>query len=460
MTNLKQVVLSVTLLLFTLFINLGYASLTNTLNIGGSVQAIMPLTKSELRISNVTVEENDNVNVSTYKYFDPTILQATFVVKRAQSKVILKITILNESNKTYWFDSVKYVVDDVSNSLIGYPNGISLNTKDKITDSVNTFNSNDWVPAQTTRDFYVEFIFGGNTINVDNVSISINFNFVEKIDAVYSELDALLNDPDAYAILSSAFENKYKATGEKVIGNIGNDKAIFDQLFGPNMTITVDGVEKPVTVLIRRENVDGKTTGDSYSTPGGPTGCEYTMYITTDSLTNEGSKVTTYAITYTQGSDGVWHRLAQLYEGETVVEDYNSSNNTYEGSIDVYTWQATANTYEIADGLSYKIGQANGDQYQIMKDFEDIISVQDQNIFNSIDNTKIFKKVYDLLHENMTSTASEVERLRIAFANAAPFYTIYNGGQEIKVNRNCTRAEIISYILDIQEALDYYYQFH
>lgn len=458
MTNSKKVVLLITLFFFSLFINLAYASLSNTLNIGGSIHAIPPLQKSAFRISEVTIEPGNTATVSSYKYFDPTIFQATFNTKNAQTKITFKVTMINESNKTYWFDSVKYLKDDLSNSLIGSSNGITINLKDKITDSANTFNNDDYIPAKTTRDFYVTFTFGGSTVNSGDISISINFNFIEKIDAVYSELDALLNTPEAYSILSSAFENKYKSTGETVIANVGSDAKIFDQLFGPNMTVTVDGVEKPVTVLIRRENVDGKTTGDSYSTQGGPTGCEYTIYITTDSLTTSGAKATTYAITYTQGSDGVWHRLAQLYEGEAVIEDYDNTTSSFEGVIDVYSWQATANTYEIADGLSYKVGQGNGDQYQIMKDFEDIISVQDQNIFNEIDNTKFFKKVYDLLHENMNSTAPEIERLRIAFSNAAPFYTIYNGGQEIKVNRNCTRAEIISYILDIQEALNYYYQ--
>ena len=458
MSNVKKIVIFTTLLLFMLFINVGYASLTRSMNIGGTLQAIKQPVKSELYISNVTLEQDSNVTVSSYKYYDPTILQTSYDNLKNQCVVVYKVTITNDSNKTYWYDSIKYLKDDLSNIYID--NGITIVTKDKKEDGNATFNKNDYVPSKTSRDFYVVFTFGSNVLNKGNIATSINFHFVEKIDAVYDAFEAILNNPETYATLSSTMDSKYKTTGEKVIGNIGNDCWMFDTFFGSNMTITVDGKEVPVTVLIRRENVDGKSTGDSYNVNGGPTGCEYTLYITTGDLSTAGSQVTTYAITYSKGSDGVWHRLAQLYEGTTKVEDYSTTDSVYQGSVDVYSWQATAKTYEIADGLSYKLGQKNGDQYEIMKDFDKIISVQDQNIFNSIDNTQIFKKVYDLLMKNIGSNAPEVERLREAFENAAPFYVIHNGGQEIKVKRDGTRAEIISYLVDIQEALDYYYQFH
>ena len=51
-----------------------------------------------------------------------------------------------------------------------------------------------------------------------------------------------------------------------------------------------------------------------------------------------------------------------------------------------------------------------------------------------------------------------INGLRTAFENAAPYYKNLNNGQEFKVVRNYTRAQIIPYIIDIQHALDYYYQ--
>ena len=89
----------------------------------------------------------------------------------------------------------------------------------------------------------------------------------------------------------------------------------------------------------------------------------------------------------------------------------------------------------------------------------DLISAEDQDIFNDIDNSKIFKKVYDLLQSNKNSDDPAVEGLRLAFTEASYLYINHNNGQEFKVIRNkYTRAEIIGPLKKIQNALDYYYQ--
>lgn len=94
-----------------------------------------------------------------------------------------------------------------------------------------------------------------------------------------------------------------------------------------------------------------------------------------------------------------------------------------------------------------------------MKTMEQLISAVDQDIFNDIDNTKIFKKVYDILRKHPNSTDPAVLGLRQAFEDAAIFYRNLNNGQEFKVVRDkYTRAEIIYALKNIQKALDYYYQ--
>ena len=227
------------------------------------------------------------------------------------------------------------------------------------------------------------------------------------------------------------------------------------------MTIVVDGEEKPLTLLIERKNVDGKSTGDTYENADGQSelkGCEYTMYLTVDDLSSPGGTATVYAISYTQDNNGNWHKIAQLYEGTCVKEDYDSSTNDYEGSVDISKWTASPKEYQLTEDIVYKVGQSSGHQYDIIKDIKTLMSTTDNEIFNKLDNTRFFKKVYDILDEHRYSTAPEVLNLRTAFENAAPYYVIYNNGQEIKVKRNCTRAEIIAYIVDIEEALEYYYQ--
>ena len=93
-----------------------------------------------------------------------------------------------------------------------------------------------------------------------------------------------------------------------------------------------------------------------------------------------------------------------------------------------------------------------------MKDIASLMSTTDNDIFNELDNTKFFKKVYDIIDANKNSNDPAIMNLYLAFEAASPYYVIYNNGQEIKVKRNCTRAEILGYIEDINIALEYYYQ--
>ena len=314
-----------------------------------------------------------------------------------------------------------------------------------------------------SRDFYVTYTYGTNLLNIDEIVVHISFSFVIKIEGTHQEFMSILNDPAVYEYIASAFDDKYEKTGQTVLGNVGSDKKIFDELFGRDLTIVVDGVEKPLTILIERKNVDGKSTGDSYDNHGGNNdlkGCEYTMYLTVDDVSSSGGKATVYAITYTQDNSGNWHKIAQLYEGTCTKVDYDTSIEGYQGAYDVSSWTASAKEYQLTEDISYKVGQANGDQYDIIKDLETLMSTTDNDIFNELDNTKFFKKVYDVLQANNDPNDQAYMNLYIAFQNASPYYVIYNNGQEIKTKRNCTRAEIIGYIVDINEALEYYYQVH
>ena len=123
-------------------------------------------------------------------------------------------------------------------------------------------------------------------------------------------------------------------------------------------------------------------------------------------------------------------------------------------------WLATANIYEVGDNITYKVGYEQGTTYDKMKTIDDIISADDQEIFNKIDNSRLLKKVYDVLYANRNSDLPEVVNLRAVFEAAAPYYNNLNNGQEFKIRRDYPRAELIPYILKIQQALDYYYQVH
>lgn len=457
MSKTAKVSLWIAIPIMILTISIGYAAISEDLFLHGNAN-IEPSEYIGVYISDAEVVQSTNLSVASSEYILPTNYSLSANPKGINASVTCRLTIHNNTDVTYWYLGQDILDQYGSNSLIGQSGGITVVTKDKLTDTGATFNQNDWIPPQTTRDIYVTYTFG--SLAQGTISTLVNFKFGLKMDAVYDQFLAVLNDTSpggGYDQLTSAFDDQYADGDGCVIGNVGQDKALLEGLFGSDIKITVNGVEVPVTVMIRRDNIDGDDAhGDNYSN-GGPTGCEYTVYITTDSLSSAGGKATVHAISYSKLPDGSWYRIGQLYEGTATVKDYDSSEG-YDGAFDVYSWLATPNSYEVTDGITYRVGQPNGDQYEILKSLEQIISVEDQNFFNTIDNTNIFKKVYDILKDNTSSNDPSIIGLRTAFENAAPFYNNLNNGQEFKVKRECTRAEIIPYLIDIQHALDYYYQ--
>ncbi len=279
------------------------------------------------------------------------------------------------------------------------------------------------------------------------------------MDAVHDQFLAVLNDyygQGTYDILTEAFDKKFAETGSTVIANVGEDKALFDQLFGSELTIN-NGT--PVTVMVERANVDNRTTGDAYDVQGGPTGCEYTVYITVDALDSPTGEALVYAVSYSKGGTAggtLWYQLGELYEGTADRMDYDPSTPEMDGAFDVSTWIATPNRYVVADGITYLVGQEQGDQYDKLKTLRELMSTNDQDIFNDIDNNRVLKKVYDIVHNSANVSKAGYHPLRDAFLSAQPFYTVMNNGQEVKVKRQGTRAEIVPYIEAIQKALDYY----
>ncbi len=413
-------------------------------------------------ISHIEIVENNHVPETEFQRSYPTALSLNTDVTRIGSSVTYKISVHNNTDATYWYLGQKFDPAHGSNGLIGKNNGITLVTKDKQSETSATFNSNDWIPPRTVRDFYVTVTYGSDTVG--EVSILVDFRFGLRISSVQDEFLAILNDKvsaDGYYYLSDVFDDKYAEDKTTVIGNVGEDKAIFDRLFGDGLTVDVNGVATPATVMVERKNVDGRSTGDAYQVANGPTGCEYTVYVTVDPLKSPTGKAIVYAVSYSCGADGVWYQIGQLYEGTANIVDYDTKDNVYQGAVDVGSWIATPNTYTVTDGIEYKVGQTqHGTQYDMLKTISEIMSAGDQEIFNKVDNSGLLKKVYDLLKQNQYSDAPEVLNLRAAFEAAEPYYNNFNNGQEFKIKRECTRAELLPYIERIGDALEYYYEVH
>ena len=383
--------------------------------------------KETLHITDVQLSASSGVSNVNVSFSHPTYISSTLDSGQNGASVTYKVTVYNNTAVTYWYLGPSWNAATGSNALIGASNGITIMTKDHYGDSNNSFNTDDWVPAYTTRDFYITYNYGRNAVGA-GINLMISLDFGMKMDAVHDEFLEILNDKtsaNGYQYLEEIFNQRYKETGSTVIANVGEDKQVIESLFGGTPTIKVDGKDVPVTIMIQRANVDNRTTGDSYDVSGGPTGCEYTLYITVDALNSSTGKAEVYAVSYSCGGEGnknEWYQLGQLYEGTAPAVKYDSEGNY---ALDITKWVASPNEYEFVDGYSYKVGYEQGDQYAKYKTITELMSANDQNFYNAIDNSQILRKVYAIIYNSNNYNKPGYEGLRTAFEKAAPFYTIH-----------------------------------
>ena len=470
----KKGALYVTLLLLVLGTCLCYASFTSYMAIEGEIHA-KAKEPDGIYISNVEIYSQSNVTNASGEAVLPTNLKSTLQANARYASITYRVTVHNKTDMTYWYLGLDRFDAFGSNALINTSGGITISTTDHMEGGNASFDTSDWIPPQTERDFYVTFTFGANAQGA--ISILINFRFGLHMASVSDGFLQVLNDKNSeygYYYLADAFNQNYAESKSTVLGNVGSDKQIFDNLFGTNPTINVNGVDMPVTIMVERTNVDGKTgSGDAYTGSGAPSGCEYTLYVTVDSLSSPNGKATVYAVSYTCGADGYWYQIGELYEGQCTITDYDTSNSTYEGAFNVDTWLATPKEYSVTNDISYKVGYEQGTQYDKLNTIEQLMSTTDQEFYNKVNNNsgKLLKPVCHILYtytnvsgrylenENYNNKYKQgYDALKIAFDKIKPYCLIANGAQEVKIQNanSLSRAELIQIMEEIQMTYDYY----
>lgn len=469
MTRSIKIFCSVVCLLGVLFIGVGYAALTGSLTVTGSA-SYREVPYEGIYISHVTVEAASGVTVSEFDYSKPTNLHTVFDVSRSGATVTFAVTVTNNSDITYWYRECGAYDTYASNGLIGQANGIAIVTKDQNAANSSAFDSSDWVPPQTTRVFYATYTFGSAATGP--VETMVKFDFGMRLTSVQDGLAGILNDADSYEYLVKAFDEKYAETGQTVIGNVGDDAHIFDNLFGSDLTVDVNGVEKPVTIMIARENVDGKDTGDTFSGNSSLSGCEYTIYVTVDDLDNPGGQATVYAVSYTKGADGQWYQIGQLYQGTSTVQDYDSTTDTYEGAFDVDSWKADKMTYTVFGTLSYEVANPYAQPEYQGDTIEELMSAEINDFRNKTDTIKdTLKAICNIVYSYSSNNGSYTESvnlgnsskpgyaaLKSAFEELKPYCEINNGAQDVRITKveGLTRADLIRMLEQLETAYEYY----
>lgn len=285
------------------------------------------------------VKKSGDGSVVVNDYYDTHLDSSVTLVQNASSTVTLTITVHNQSDKIYAFNAVKYLAEAYSN--------------ENIVHNLPVLKHGDEIAPEEYLTFDVTFSFKAGASRVNTVLDSvINFEFVllddlpeEEEIAVSGALEQFQNIinnivrngsfEDLIAQMDD-YDNNDRYNGS-YIGNVTgaspDDAALLKDLFQGNLHLNIDGVDTEVTILIKRENVDGNVnTGDE-------NGNEMSIYLTTDSLSRPFRRAPVYAAVFTSETDGdSWYQLGNMYKGRAVVKGYDG-NPIGSGSFDTDDWE-------------------------------------------------------------------------------------------------------------------------
>ena len=346
MKNWVKALLCVSLSLMCLFTGVGYAAITRDLRIVGDASLEPP---KEIYI----------IDVSGGSYIDPntlaytgTVVSSDLTLRQNESGTYgaaYSITVFNNTDVSYYYVAMVHgTYTSEEGEVVAYSNpNIELSVDIPLAEEIK---------AGETRVINVTANFqkGADTSDPHLFSI-IEYQFtttkpessdIAAVSGVLGKFAEVLNDTAAYNKLTTAMANTAEGweiiTGGRVndsyIGNVvgdssGEDSKAINELFGDNMELNIDGENTPVTVIIKRENVDGNTsTGDE-------NGREMTLYITADPLNVSGKYAIVYAVVYTKTADSDWYQIGSVYKGSANVRPYGGLTERGTGSFNTDNWR-------------------------------------------------------------------------------------------------------------------------
>lgn len=301
-------------------------------------------------ITKVLSTDGDYSSVSIKKVGTLNIGGEVTLNSQKGSSVTYAVTFYNSTDVSYYYNETQVVSWD--NDKIGY--------------TVSGISQKDEIPAKTYRTINVTFAYATNDVSEAVLSSNLHFNFVvdkESIGGIVAQTavdrfrDILNNKvaPDSYDTLENAMSDRSgwnKASAVTYIGNVSGsnstDSKVIETLFGEefmSMDLDGDGKAEPITIMIKRENLDGNnSTGADYTyTSWGReyvvSGVEMTIYITSQNLDNvsSGQSVTVYAASFTKlPNSQEWVQLVPLTKGEADANNYDGYGSA--NSFNTDTW--------------------------------------------------------------------------------------------------------------------------
>lgn len=453
---------------------IGYAEIIRTLNVDGNI-ALAPMGLYVTNVEFYSATSGATDRGSTYTEYT-TNVEVNLNARRYAS-VTYAITVLNNTPYEYAYSGIVYERNPLGNGTYNgnqyIGSSLTVTTKDNPNDSGATFNTSDIIAVGEERTFYATYYVSRTTAANKNLKTLVNYKFGVNVDSVnavvidrmFNQFTRILNDTisvdTGYNYLIDIIDDKYGGGGPNyqwqatyignVTGSLSSDSEKVRQLFGEeNLAISVDGeVVTNVTLLIKREDVDGNTmTGDDYAigTPGASNyisaeGCEITLYVTTDPLDKSDMTPPIYAAVFTcdkdsEGNLGRWYMLGDMYLGTSNIIGYEGETNG-SGSFQTADWRSTGNlTYKVTDDYSYVV--SNGSTIQTIVQAEDATATAKLQA--------LLDDAYDIIEEDRFAGEGMVQ-LNNCLARASHLYTVTD--YVVTLNDGLTRAQIVPFLKEL-----------
>lgn len=352
---IKSIVLTLVFSFAFAFLCIGYAKLTRDINIEGQADYVPPI---DVFIVDAEAPAEGVVN----GYVMSTMNSTVTLGSTSNSSVRFLVTVYNNTDEEYGYNATKhpageetYTNVDIAYRLIKADSGEELAFRTP-------------VASKSHLTFYVEFYYKDGVVPSNKTLNSILlFEFLpmrelpedEEEVAVRGALEKfqeILNTPAMYKTLTDAMSAHPSGNQRSYIGNVvgaeDEDSTTIETLFEGELTLNINGEDKRMTTLVKRENIDGSNrTGDSYERYSWYTirGCEMVLYMTDVDLStvSSGKKVTVYAAVFTCQQDsngnptGQWYQVGELFKGTAPVVAYEGGTGT--GSFNTDSWRSDTN---------------------------------------------------------------------------------------------------------------------
>lgn len=322
-----KIIMCVTVAFLFAFISIGYAQLTDILDIQGTAD-----TRAQQGVFIVDVTSATGFSDNQYV---GSILNSTADLS-GKSEITVEVTVYNNSDVEYGFNVMKYVIgaDTYDNENI-----VITTTMQK--------KSKDWVVKPNgylTFPITYSFAKGADTSNPVLNSV-VEYEFLpfseipdnEDQTTVANAMERfrqILNTPDEKALLDGYMDNppnndRNTTYISNVPGANSTDIASIEGLFEGNLHININGEQANVKIMIKEQNASSAYSGN-----------EMVIYMTTDPLDTRWATAVVYRCVFAN-NNGEWIQVGEMQTGTANVCDYSTGFRWGTGSFNTDSWKAS-----------------------------------------------------------------------------------------------------------------------